>query len=68
MPGSAQAAEAVLLASIPRTARVNKKELKAPEVTYQGSPQFQTIEGATNVERAVNTDKDIVKHGDLYYM
>jgi len=68
VPGSPQATEAVLLASIPRTARVNKKELKAPEVTYQGSPQFQTIEGATNVERAVNTDKDIVKHGDLYYM
>ena len=26
--------EAVLLATIPRTARVNKKELKAPDVVY----------------------------------
>src|SRR6185369_10015920 len=32
VPGSPQANEAVLLASIPRTARVNKKELKAPDV------------------------------------
>ena len=61
--------EAVLLASIPRTARVNRKETKAPEVIYQGEPQFKPIEGAKGgVEQAVNTDKDIVKHGDLYYM
>jgi hypothetical protein len=68
VPGSPQATEAVLLASIPRTARVNKKELKAPEVTYQGEPQFKPIDGSQNVQQAVNTDKDIVKHGDLYYM
>ncbi len=69
VPGSAQATEAVLLASIPRTARVNKKELKAPEVIYQGGePQFKPIEGSKGVQQAVNTDKDIVKTGDLYYM
>jgi len=68
VPGSAQAAEAVLLASIPRTARVNKKELKAPDVVYQGEPQFKPIDGSKNVQQAVNTDKDIVKYGDLYYM
>ncbi len=69
VPGTRQAREAVLLASIPRTARVNRKETKAPEVIYQGEPQFKPIEGAKGgVEQAVNTDKDIVKHGDLYYM
>jgi hypothetical protein len=67
VPGTAQAAEAVLLAQVPQTAKVNRKELTAPEVTYQGEPQFQSIE-KTSVQRAVNTDKDIIKVGDLYYM
>ena len=67
VPGTQQAAEAVLLAQVPETARVNKKELKAPEVKYQGEPKFEKIE-KTKVERAVNTDKSIIKVGDLYYM
>ena len=67
VPGTRQAAEAVLLAQLPQTARVNKKGTKAPEVVYQGEPQFQAIE-KTSVERAVNTDKDILKVGDTYYM
>ena len=67
VPGTQQAAEAVLLAQVPQTARVNKKELKAPEVAYQGDPKFEPIE-KTTVARAVNTDKDIIKVGDLYYM
>ena len=62
-----QAAEAVLLASVPQTARVDKKAVKAPEVNYQGDPKFEPIE-KTTVSRAVNTDKDIIKVGDLYYM
>ena len=67
VPGTPQAAEAVMLAQVPQTARVNKKELKAPDVIYSGEPQFQPIE-KTTVSRAVNTDKDIIKVGDLYYM
>ena len=67
VPGTQQAAEAVLLAQVPQTARVNRKELKAPEVAYQGEPKFEPIE-KTQVSHAVNTDKDIVKFGDLYYM
>jgi hypothetical protein len=67
VPGTDQAAEAVLLAQIPQTARVNRKEAKAPDVAFQGDPQFQPIE-TTTVQRAVNTDKDIFKVGDLYYM
>jgi hypothetical protein len=67
VPGTQQAAEAVLLAQVPQTARVNKKELKAPEVTYQGEPKFEAIP-STTVARAANTDKDIIKVGDLYYM
>jgi hypothetical protein len=67
VPGTMQAAEAVLLAQVPQTARVNKKEIKAPEVAYQGEPKFEPIP-TTTVARAVNTDKDIIKVGDLYYM
>ena len=67
VPGTTQAAEAILLAQIPQTARVSKT-LQAPEVTYQGgTPQFEPIE-KTTVQRAVNTDKDIIKVGDIYYM
>jgi hypothetical protein len=67
VPGTPQAAEAVLLAQVPQTARVNPKELKGPDVAYQGEPQFQPIE-KTTVSRAVNTDKDVIKVGDLYYL
>jgi hypothetical protein len=67
VPGTDQAAEAVLLAQIPQTARVKKSEVKAPEVAYQGDAQFQPIE-QTTVQRAVNTDKDVFKVGDAYYM
>ncbi len=34
---------------------------------FRDEPQFQPIE-KTSVARAVNTDKDIIKVGDLYYM
>jgi hypothetical protein len=67
VPGTDEAAEAVLLAQIPQTARVNKKEVKAPDVAFQGDAQFAQIE-QTTVQRAVNTDKDVFKVGDLYYM
>jgi hypothetical protein len=67
VPGTDRAAEAVLLAQIPQTARVNRKELKAPDVAFQGNPEFAPIE-QTTVQRAVNTDKDIFKIGDLFYM
>jgi hypothetical protein len=67
VPGTRQALEAVLLAEIPQTARVNRKEVQAPAVAYQGEPRFDPIE-QTTVSRAVNTDKEILKVGDLYYM
>ena len=67
VPGTDQAAEAVLLAQIPQTARVNKKEAKAPEVAFQGDPEFAAID-KTTVQRAVNTDKDVFKVGELFYM
>src|SRR5262249_13040830 len=67
VPGTPEAIEGVLLAQVPQTARVNKREVKAPEVAYQGAPDFQPIP-QTTVARAVNTDKDIIRVGDLFYM
>ena len=67
VPGTSEAAEAILVSQIPQTARVNKKTMKAPEVDYNGDPKFETIE-PTKLSRAVNTDKTIIKSGDLYYM
>ena len=67
VPGTVQAAEAVLLAQVPQTARVSKTMVPAPDVAYAGTPAFETI-SPTTVARATNTDKDIFKVGDLYYM
>ncbi len=67
VPGTDEAVEAVLIAQVPQTARVNKKDVKAPDVAFQGEPEFAAIE-PTSVQRAVNTDKDIFKVGDLYYL
>jgi hypothetical protein len=67
VPGTQQAAEAVLLAQVPQIARVNRKELTAPEVMYQGEPEYELIQG-TQLQRAKNTDKEIIKVGNLYYM
>jgi hypothetical protein len=57
----------VLLAEIPQTATVNRREISAPVVSYEGAPQFEPIE-QTSVARAVNTDKQILKVGNMYYM
>jgi len=67
VPGTPQAAEAILLAQVPQTARVNRRQLKGPDVVYHGAPQYEPI-AQTTVSRAVNTEKDIIKAGDRYYM
>ena len=67
VPGTTQAAEAVLLAQIPQTARVSKT-VQAPDVAYQGGSPSSSRSRRRTVQRAVNTDKDILKVGDLYYM
>lgn len=67
VPGTSEAAEAVLLAQVPQTARVNAKEIKAPEVKYAGDPQFTAISGST-VSYAANSSHDVVKVADSYYL
>lgn len=68
VPGTKEAEEAIIQASIPQTAKVNKKEIKAPEVTYAGGkPEFQPIE-STTLQRAVNSPNDVILVKNEYYL
>src|SRR5262245_38067374 len=67
VPGTDEAAQAILLAQVPRTAQVDAKNLKAPDVTYDGEPKFKQI-GSTTVSYAENTAFDVLKVGASYYL
>jgi hypothetical protein len=68
IPGTREAEEAIIQASIPQTAKINKKQAKAPEVTYAGGkPEFQPIE-STTLKRAVNSPNDVIQVKDEYYL
>ncbi len=69
VPGTTEAADAVMLAQIPTTAVVNKAEAEAKvQVSYyDGTPQFKPIE-QTSLQYAVNTEDRVIKDGDLYYL
>lgn len=68
VPGTIQAADAVMLAQIPTTAVINKAEAEAKvKVAYDGDPQFKPIEN-TSLQYASNTDDKVIKVGDLYYL
>jgi len=68
VPGTIEAADAVMLAQIPTTVTVNRAEAEAKaKVTYDGDPQFKPIE-KTNLQYATNTQDKVIKDGDLYYL
>ena len=68
VPGTDEAAEAILMAQIPTTARVNRKDLKAPDVEYAGgTPQWKDIDKSP-VDYAENTANTVLRLGDIYYM
>src|SRR5215203_295939 len=66
VPGTDEAIEAVLLAQMPQTARIDRTKIEAPAVSYNGAPEFTTIDG-TALQRGVNTDKDIILFSGVYY-
>jgi hypothetical protein len=66
VPGTRAAEDAVLEASIPRTATVDRKAVEA-KVEYVGEPEFEQISG-TDVSYAKNTPNDVLKVGDMYYL
>lgn len=68
VPGTQEAADAVLLAQIPTTAVVNRAEAEsAVQVSYDGQPQWAPIEG-TSLKYATNTEARVIRSGDLYYL
>jgi hypothetical protein len=68
IPGTREAEEAVIQASIPQTAKINKKTAKAPQVTYaENKPEFKPIE-STSMNRAVNTEFDVIQVKGEYYL
>lgn len=67
IPGTDEAAEAILVAQIPRTLQVKKENLESPKVTYQGEPQFKEIKG-TKASYATNCSNDVLKVGEMYYL
>lgn len=65
--GTPEAEEAVITASIPQKATVDRSTV--PEaVAYGGEPEFEPIPGAPGVARAVNTAADVLQVGGRYYL
>src|SRR6185436_1260728 len=66
VPGTPQAQEAVLQASIPRTARVDAA-MTTIRVTYDGDPAFAAIPGSDGVQVAQNTIDAVFQLADRFY-
>ncbi len=65
VPGTQEAEDAILVASIPRTGVVDRA-LATVTVTYDGEPKWEPI-GKTGVSYAVNTPNDVFEVGGKYY-
>ncbi|HEX7899264.1 MAG TPA: hypothetical protein VF950_15970 [Planctomycetota bacterium] len=64
VPGTPEAADAVLLAAVPRKATINRKDVTLT-VTYDGAPKFEAI--STAVAYAVNSPFAVFKVRERYY-
>ncbi len=68
VPGTREAEEAIIQATIPQTAKINKKTAKPPQVTYAGdNPKFVAIE-STSLKRAENSPFDVIQLNDEFYL
>ena len=68
VPGTVEAQDAVLLASVPQSAVVNRKAAAAQAgVKYVGEPDFKPVP-TTNLQYATNTPADVIKAEDKYYL
>lgn len=63
--GTTAAQEARVDAEIPQTAKVDRSSAKA-EVQYDGSPEFERIEG-TSLDMAVNSATSVIRSNGMYY-
>lgn len=68
VPGTEDAEDAVILASVPVEAVVKIKEAEAKaKATYNGDPQFKPVEG-TQLQYAANTPNDVIECEGKYYL
>jgi hypothetical protein len=65
--GTEEAREAVLDAQIPQTAAV-QRGVADIEVSYDGDPSFEPVEGAEDLEYANNTGSTVLQADRLYYL
>ncbi len=66
VPGTDEAADAVLLASVPQSTFVDSSKPPTLEVTYKGEPNFQPIP-STSVKYAVNSPFSVFLVDNGYY-
>jgi hypothetical protein len=66
VPGTEDAKDAVLLASVPRTTTVKTADAKL-DVIYKGDPKFVAIKGANNVQYATNSPNTVFLVNGGYY-
>jgi hypothetical protein len=68
VPGTQEAADAVLLAQIPTTATVTRAEAeKGVKIVYDGEPKFVPIE-KTSMSYASNTESKVILAEKKYYL
>jgi len=65
IPGTPEAEDAVLDSYVPQTAAIQRSEARL-EVSYDGDPQFERIDG-TSVDHAVNTTAQVLRIEGRYY-
>jgi uncharacterized membrane protein YgcG len=63
--GTPEAHDAIMDAQVPQTAKVDRVNAST-DVTYDGDPQFQTIDG-TNMQYAINTPNSVILDNGTYY-
>lgn len=66
IPNTREAEESVIRNQIPQTAKVNRKTATV-KVTYDGKPQFKSIE-ETGMSYAANTSNTVIQLNDKYYV
>lgn len=64
--GTQQSDDAVADTYVPQTAAIDRNNFQQPQVTYDGDPNFQPIEG-TQMQYAVNTPDSVIETGGQYY-
>ena len=68
VPGTDQAADAVMIAQIPTTTEVPATAAQNINVTYSGTPKFEAIDG-TSLSYAVNTESKVIEvSSNQYYV